>query len=80
VDRVQEMEQLAQPLNPDLDYFDATPSMEQILEKQLELHNFIVIQLQTNNKLLLLCRDLTERVKQLEGRKTGLILPERLNS
>lgn len=71
--------EIEKPLDPKLDYFDATPSIEQCLALIQELHGFIEQQLGINGKLLLAVKDLNNRVDQLEKKKSGLILPERMN-
>lgn len=71
---------LEKPLDPDLDYFDATPSIEECVTKIKELHGFIEWQLDINNKVLLALQDMSARVTALEGKKSGLIVPERFNS
>ncbi len=71
------MNTLEQPLNPELDYFDATPSMEQLLEKMVELHRSIQLQLSINTKLMDNISMLRSRIEKLEGKK--LILPRHMN-
>ena len=76
-------EELQAPLDPDLDYFDATPSMDKILEKVTELHAVIELQQSINNKLINNMRALHTRVGQLEeaqAKVSPLILPERMRN
>lgn len=78
-----DVKDLQAPLDPTLEYFDATPSMEQILEKVTELHAVIELQQSINSKLIGNMRTLHDRVEQLEqaqAKVSPLILPERMRN
>jgi hypothetical protein len=72
--------QLEAPLNPDLEYFDATPSIEALAQEVQRLHTMLEDQAGINSKLLLIAKDLQSRLSVLEQEKSGLILPERFDS
>ncbi len=75
----------AAPLKPDLDYYDATPTIEQCLElvkdhaqRLHDLEEMFATQLSINQQLLGNMQSLLQRLPE-NDKPTGLILPDRLN-
>jgi hypothetical protein len=74
-------EKLHEPLNPDLDYFDATPSIEQLAEQMKRLTEMLRLQLGVNAQLIENQSILLARIEALEGKpKSAIIMPRGLNS
>lgn len=81
-------EDLEKPLDPNLQYFDATPSVEALAEELRQMNNRLVameklfeLQGTINGKLLENMNVLLIRMAEIDTQpKSSLILPERLNS
>ncbi len=76
---------LEAPLNPDLDYFDATPSIEALAEelrlmknRMVQLEKLLQLQSGINGKLIENMNSVL--LEKAEKNRSGLILPERLDS
>lgn len=80
---------LEAPLDPSLQYFDATPSIETIAEelrlmtnRMVQLEKLFELQSSINGQLLENMNNLLLRQAELDNqpKKSAIILPDRLNS
>lgn len=78
-----EAKDLEAPLNPDLEYFDATPSIEELAKMCFNLQKALRVQSVINAGLTEHIKKLVARVEDLEEGnkiKSSIILPERLTN
>lgn len=76
-----EAKDLEAPLDPGLEYFDATPSIEELGKMCLNLQKALKVQSVINQNMIDHIKKLTPRVEALEEMnkiKSSIILPERL--
>lgn len=76
-----QQKRLEQPLNPDLRYYDATPSIEECAAALAQLQEAMAAQGSINQQLITLLGAALERIELLEQKgQSALILPPQLDS
>lgn len=74
-------EELKKPLETDLEYYDATPSIEALAKEVRDLKKLTILQGEINLKVIGLLSEAMERIEILQGtgqKPSPLILPPRL--